>query len=178
MSIQEVAKAATRQINAVVVSSGLMAKTVKVRVGSTKWNSRVSKEFSRTKFLKVHDPNSSLRTGDVISISPGWRVSKTVHHVVSEILAPFGDPIDARPPVPTEEERIAEKEERMKDKLRRRDLRDALARVDGAILKLERNISKAKKAHSGVVEELETERMLLTRKSSLLEQRVSDGKRS
>lgn len=33
-----------------------------------------------------------------------------MHHVVNSILAPFGEPIEARPPVPTAEERIAERE--------------------------------------------------------------------
>lgn len=54
----------------------------------------------------MRDPNSSLRTGDVISITPGVRYSKHVHHVVSSILAPFGTPVSERAPVPTEEERM------------------------------------------------------------------------
>jgi small subunit ribosomal protein S17 len=32
-----------------------------------------------------------------------------VHHVVNSIIAPFGEPIEARPPIPTEEERLAER---------------------------------------------------------------------
>lgn len=77
----------------------------------------------------MHDPRSSLRTGDIISISSGFRVSKTVHHVVNEILAPFGEPIEARPAVPTEAERIAVREERRAAKLeRKRLLAEALAR--------------------------------------------------
>src|SRR6266536_5879385 len=38
MSAQKLAASASRQINAVVVSAGLMQKTVKVRVGVQKWN--------------------------------------------------------------------------------------------------------------------------------------------
>jgi small subunit ribosomal protein S17 len=77
--------------------------------------------FNQSRTILVHDPRSSLRIGDVISISPGWRASKQVHHVVNSILAPFGEPIEARPPVPTPEERIAEREAKRKLKeLRRR----------------------------------------------------------
>jgi small subunit ribosomal protein S17 len=43
-----------------------------------------------------------------------------VHHVVNSILAPFGEPIEARPPVPTVEERIAEREAKKKMKEERR----------------------------------------------------------
>jgi len=120
MSIQKATTAATRQINAVVVSAGLMEKTVKVRIGTQKWNNHIRKKFNNTTHLLVHDPRSSLRIGDIISISPGWRVSKHVHHVVSSIVAPFGEPIEARAPVPTEEERIAERVARQKEKDLRR----------------------------------------------------------
>lgn len=57
----------------------------------------------------VHDPRSSLRAGDIIEISSGWRVSKSVRHVVSRIIAPFGEPIEARPSVMTEVERLEER---------------------------------------------------------------------
>jgi hypothetical protein len=43
MSAQKVAASASRQINAVVVSAGLMQKTVKVRVGVQKWNNHIRK---------------------------------------------------------------------------------------------------------------------------------------
>ncbi|APA13426.1 hypothetical protein SS1G_07970 [Sclerotinia sclerotiorum 1980 UF-70] len=109
----EAAAHASRQINAVVVSSGLMQKTVKVRIGKQVWNKHLQKKFNATQHLLVHDPNSSLNTGDVISISPGWRTSKGVHHVVSSIIAPFGKPISERPPIPTAEERIAERERKL-----------------------------------------------------------------
>lgn len=72
----------------------------------------------------VHDPASSLRTGDIISISSGWRVSKNVHHVVRSILAPFGEPIEARPRVPTEEERMAERIARHAAKVSRKQARE------------------------------------------------------
>lgn len=43
MSVQKIAGAMTRQTNAVVVSAGLMEKTVKVRVGVQKWNKHIGK---------------------------------------------------------------------------------------------------------------------------------------
>ncbi|KAK8018244.1 hypothetical protein PG991_007434 [Apiospora marii] len=74
----------------VVVSAGLMDKTVK--------------SFKYPHYHLVHDPSNSVRQGDVISIAAGWRESSRKKHVVKHILAPYGTPIDARPPVPTEEE--------------------------------------------------------------------------
>lgn len=41
--IPKLAASAQRQINAVVVSSGLMSKTVKVRIGLQKWNKHIGK---------------------------------------------------------------------------------------------------------------------------------------
>jgi small subunit ribosomal protein S17 len=56
----------------------------------------------------------------VISISNGWRVSKQVHHVVNHIIAPYGEPIEARPAVPTLEERLnAERIKRLEKDARR-----------------------------------------------------------
>ncbi|RDL31845.1 uncharacterized protein BP5553_09247 [Venustampulla echinocandica] len=118
--VQKLAASAQRQINAVVVSSGLMNKTVRARIGVQKWNNHIRKDFNHKQHVLVHDPASSLRTGDIISISPGWRVSKRVHHVVRNIIAPFGEPIEARPPVPSEEERMAERERKRAAKEERR----------------------------------------------------------
>ncbi|KAM3072040.1 hypothetical protein ACMFMG_008502 [Clarireedia jacksonii] len=109
MSVQKAANQISRQINAVVVSSGLMQKTVKVRVGQQKWNNHIRKKFNLKKHLLVHDPRSSLRTGDIISITPGTRYSKSVSHVVTSIIAPFGSPIEERPAIPTAEERAKER---------------------------------------------------------------------
>ena len=78
---------------------------------------------TRPHHLLVHDPHSSLHTGDVIALQPGWRVSKTVHHVVTRIIAPWGKPIEERPPVPTEEERLEVREEKRARKLKRREER-------------------------------------------------------
>jgi len=71
-------------------------------------NKLVNKAFSRDEHYLVRDPANSLRTGDIIEMTPGWRVSKNVRHVVTRILAPFGSRIEERPRVPSEEERIEE----------------------------------------------------------------------
>lgn len=60
----------------------------------------------------MHDPRSSLRAGDIVSISTGFRAAKHVKHVVKSIIAPFGEPIESRPPIPTWEELVREKEEK------------------------------------------------------------------
>ncbi|KAI9147889.1 37S ribosomal protein S17 [Paramyrothecium foliicola] len=87
------------EIHGVVVSAGLMQKTVKVRIGGQQWNSIVHKTFSNPKEVLVHDANSSLRTGDVVAIAPGWRTSKGKRHYVKQIIAPFREPLESRPPV-------------------------------------------------------------------------------
>ncbi|CAG7565336.1 unnamed protein product [Fusarium equiseti] len=122
----QVAKAArrvTHELHGVVVSAGLMEKTVKVRVGGQKWNKIVNKWFADPKHYLVHDPNSSLRTGDVVSIVPGWPTSQHKRHVIKEIIAAHGVPVHERPPVPTMEERIAEYEAKKAAKDERRAAR-------------------------------------------------------
>lgn len=56
---------------------------------------------SPTTYL-VRDPNNSLVEGDVVRISSGHRTSKAIHHVVTSIVAPFGEPVENRPPVLSE----------------------------------------------------------------------------
>lgn len=77
----------------------------------------------------VHDPNSSLATGDVVELHR-LRVSKQVEHVVARIVSPFGTPIEERPPIPTPDERLAAYKEKRFAKLRRRDLRERAADGD------------------------------------------------
>ncbi|KAG9246008.1 hypothetical protein BJ878DRAFT_417909 [Calycina marina] len=120
---QKVISAAHRQINAVVLSAGLMEKTVKVRIGTQKWNAHIKKNFNKKAHLLVHDPASSLRTGDIVAVVSGWRTSRHVHHVVDHIIAPFGAPIEERPRVPSEEERIMERVEKKRLKDERRMVR-------------------------------------------------------
>ncbi|KAF4997052.1 hypothetical protein FDECE_12205 [Fusarium decemcellulare] len=122
----QVAKAArrvTHELHGVVVSAGLMQKTVKVRVGGQKWNKIVNKWFADPKHYLVHDPNSSLRTGDVVAIVPGWPTSQHKRHVVKHIIAPYGTSIEERPPVPSLEERIADREAKKATKDERRAAR-------------------------------------------------------
>lgn len=46
----------------------------------------------------------------MVSIVPGWPTSRHKRFVVKHIIAPFGSSIEERPPVPTLEERIADRE--------------------------------------------------------------------
>lgn len=93
------------------------------------------KFFDDPKTYLVHDPNDSLRTGDVVAITPGWRTSKHKRHVVKHIIAPSGTPIEERPPVPTEEERwnaeIARKQAKDERRLARRESENPQRRVPG-----------------------------------------------
>ncbi|KAI9904543.1 hypothetical protein N3K66_001072 [Trichothecium roseum] len=139
--IAKAARRVTHELHGVVVSAGLMQKTVKVRVGGQKWNKIVNKHFPDPKNYLVHDPNSSLRTGDVVSIVPGWPTSQHKRHVVKQIIAPRGVPIEERPPVPTLEERIEEREAKKAAKDARR-----LARRQAAEAEIEEQRAlKAKK---------------------------------
>ncbi|THX02736.1 nucleic acid-binding protein [Aureobasidium pullulans] len=110
----------------VVVSAGKMEKTVKVRLPGQKWNKYLRKHFKDHSDHLVHDPNTSLNIGDVVALRP-FRAAKHVHHVVSEILVPFGTPITQRPPVPSEVESQAEYNAKRSDKLERRTLRRSAA---------------------------------------------------
>ncbi|KAF2272128.1 nucleic acid-binding protein [Westerdykella ornata] len=88
----------------VVVSAGKMARAVKVRVAEQTWNKHMRKYFPSPRTYMVADPNSSLVEGDVVRITSGHRFSKQIHHVVTSIIAPFGTPVDQRPPVLTQEQ--------------------------------------------------------------------------
>lgn len=79
--------------------------------------------FADPKHYLVHDPNSSLRTGDVVAIVPGWPTSQHKRHVIKHIIAPYGTSIEERPPVPSLEERIAEREAKKAAKDERRAAR-------------------------------------------------------
>lgn len=86
----------------------------------------------------VHDPNDSLRTGDIVSISSGWRTSKSKRHVVNRIIAPWGPPIDQRPPVPTPEEREAAHAAERAKKAARKQLRAQAEAMERAVDKAQR----------------------------------------
>lgn len=82
----------------------------------------------------VHDPNSSLVTGDVIEMHR-LRASTGVHHVVARIITPFGTPIAERPPVPTADERLSAYKQKRFAKLRRRSLRREAAKGDAEAIR-------------------------------------------
>ena len=79
----------------------------------------------------VSDPNSSLVEGDVVRIASGWRTSKNIRHVVTDIVAPFGKPVEERPPVLSEEERMAQR-------VRERLMKDVRAAAQGRQTSLQR----------------------------------------
>ncbi|KAL2137959.1 hypothetical protein VTI28DRAFT_7760 [Corynascus sepedonium] len=135
-----------RELHGVVITAGTMDKTVKVRVGGQKWNSFLKKFFDDPKTHLVHDPNNSLRLGDVVAITPGWRVSKTKRHVVKHIIAPgSGVPLGDRPPVPTEEERHAERAARRAAKDERRSVKKLADRVEEHLGVAETILRRARK---------------------------------
>ncbi|RYP65231.1 hypothetical protein DL771_008395 [Monosporascus sp. 5C6A] len=125
-----VARQTAKEFHGIVVSAGKMDKTVKVKLGGMRYEPRVQKYFKEPHYKLVHDPRNSLRQGDVVAISPSWRESQHVRHVVKHIIAPYGPRIDERPPVPTLEERLAERAAKRaaKDE-RRRLLREEAARA-------------------------------------------------
>ncbi|KAL1956194.1 hypothetical protein VTO42DRAFT_7541 [Malbranchea cinnamomea] len=92
-----------------VISAGRMNKTVRVQVIHTEYDKHIRRPFPAKSTVMVSDPRNSLREGDVIQFASGWRTSKNVRHVVERIIAPFGTPIEERPPIPTREELEAER---------------------------------------------------------------------
>ncbi|PGH04370.1 hypothetical protein GX51_03529 [Blastomyces parvus] len=95
-----------------VLTAGRMDKTVRVLHKHTAYHKRLHKSYPASTIYLVHDPCNSLRQGDVIEFSSGWRTSKNVRHVVERIVAPFGVPVDKRPRVLSWPEREALKAER------------------------------------------------------------------
>ncbi|KAK5712578.1 hypothetical protein LTR17_017893 [Elasticomyces elasticus] len=116
-----------RKIIGVVVSTGKMAKTVKVRVPTQRWEPKIGKYFADHTNHLVHDPNDSLVIGDVIELHR-LRVSKAVHHVVGELVTPYGVPLSERPVIPTADDRLAAYKKKRFAKLERRDLRREAAK--------------------------------------------------
>lgn len=77
------------------------------------------------------DPASALRTGDIVRITSGWRTSRHIKHVVTEILAPYGVPLDERPAVMSEAERLQRRRVKREAKVQRRELRQRGGAVEG-----------------------------------------------
>lgn len=86
------------------MSAGKMSRAVKVRVAGQEWNKLFRKHFPSHKHYTVSDPNNSLVEGDVVRITSGHRTSSTIRHVVTAIIAPFGEPVENRPKVLNAEE--------------------------------------------------------------------------
>ncbi|KAL8928449.1 MAG: hypothetical protein Q9208_001682 [Pyrenodesmia sp. 3 TL-2023] len=103
-----------------VVSAGKMMKAVKVRTSKQVYNSFLRKHFTAHQSHLVSDPNSSLREGDVVRIAPAWRASKHIRHVVTEIVSPWGPPVEERPPIPDLEEMAEEMRAKREAKIERR----------------------------------------------------------
>ncbi|CAP49232.1 uncharacterized protein PODANS_5_5580 [Podospora anserina S mat+] len=130
-----------REIHGVVVTAGLIDKTVK--------------HFDDPKTYLVHDPANSLRQGDVIAISPGWRTSKSKRHVVKHIIAPgAGLPISARPPIPSAEELVRQRVVKKEAKEARKSLKDVAE-------KTERSLQFVKAEATEVEKELKTLTLIL-----------------
>lgn len=89
----------TSQKVGVVVSAGKMSRAVKVRIAGQEWNKTFRKHFPSHTHYTVSDPNNSLVEGDVVRITSGHRTSSTIRHVVTAIVAPFGEPVENRPRV-------------------------------------------------------------------------------
>ncbi|KAL9006370.1 MAG: hypothetical protein Q9188_000844 [Gyalolechia gomerana] len=106
-----------------VVSAGKMMKAVKVRTSKQIYNSFIKKHFTAYQSHLVSDPNSSLREGDVVRIAPRWRTSKHIRHVVTEIVAPWGPPVEERPPIPNREEMAEERRMKREAKMERREVK-------------------------------------------------------
>ncbi|KAK3066304.1 hypothetical protein LTR53_017406 [Teratosphaeriaceae sp. CCFEE 6253] len=120
---------AHKKIVGVVVNTGKMAKTVKVRVPGQRWEPKIGKHFADHTNHLVHDPNDSLVIGDVVELHR-LRVSKAVHHVIGGLVTPYGVPESKRPPIPTPDERLAAYKKKRFAKLNRRVLRHGAAKGD------------------------------------------------
>ncbi|KAK0714299.1 hypothetical protein B0T21DRAFT_352227 [Apiosordaria backusii] len=135
-----------REIHGVVVTAGLIDKTVKVRVGGLKWNNFLKKHFDDPKTYLVHDPANSLRQGDVVAITPGWRTSKSKRHVVKHIIAPgAGLPIEARPPIPSAQDLVREKEAKREAKVARRSLKEVADKAKRSLEHAQSLVDEAEK---------------------------------
>lgn len=127
----------TSQQVGVVVSAGKMSRAVKVRVAGQEWNKLFRKHFPSHKHYTVSDPNNSLVEGDVVRITSGHRTSSTIRHVVTAIIAPFGEPVENRP-------RVLNAEELDKLRLQERLLKDVRAAERGREASVHR-LAQAKK---------------------------------
>jgi small subunit ribosomal protein S17 len=152
----------------VVVSAGKMTGAVKVRVAEQEWNKKFRKHFPAPKNYLVRDPNSSLVPGDVVRITSGHRTSKAIHHVVTAIIAPFGEPVEERPPVLTTEQLDEQK-------LKQRLLKDVRSAQRGRQVSIHR-LEQARKQGLQIPSLEEAMRGLRMYEADLKERGVGAGK--
>ncbi|KAI5304711.1 hypothetical protein KEM56_006077 [Ascosphaera pollenicola] len=104
-----------------VISAGRMDRTVRVQYNQFMFHKHLNKTFPDKTVYMVADPNNSLRVGDVIEFSNGWRKSRNIRHVVERIIAPFGSRVEERPPILGREQREAKLQEKREEKLERKE---------------------------------------------------------
>ncbi|KAK0724760.1 hypothetical protein B0H67DRAFT_550469 [Lasiosphaeris hirsuta] len=141
----DVARKTFRELHGVVVTAGLMQKTVKVRVGGRKWNGFLQKYFNDPKTYLVHDPQNSLREGDVVTIVPGFVTSQHKRHVVKHIIKPAGVPIEERPAIPTLDELWGDKDVKKAAKDARRAMRQKIERIENALDLADRMVRRTRR---------------------------------
>lgn len=124
---------------------GKMDRTVRVAHRHTTYDRRLRKTYPKVTHFLVADPRNSLREGDVIEFASGFPKSRTVHHVVERIVAPFGTPIDQRPPVMVREERDAAREEKRAAKWERREQRRVEAGENGSAPGSEEHVGRIRR---------------------------------
>lgn len=136
----------SKSMAGIVVSAGLMRKTVKVRVTRPVFNRRVQKTFAHHVDHLVHDPSSAARLGDVVSIQSGYRASKQVKHLLSAVLTPMGASTEERPSIPTAEELLGQR--KAKRAARDEEMMGVADRVE-RLRVLERGAAKENGAEGG-----------------------------
>ena len=72
----------------------------------------------------------------MVRIARGWHTSKNIYHRATEIVAPWGPPINQRPKIPSDEEMLAinaaKKAAKMERRAQRRDPREVLGEAGGS----------------------------------------------
>ncbi|KAL8735584.1 MAG: hypothetical protein Q9166_000753 [cf. Caloplaca sp. 2 TL-2023] len=135
----------------VVVSAGRMMKAVKVRTVKQVYDSFLRKHYTAYQSHLVSDPNSSLRTGDVVRITLRPPASKHIRHVVTKILAPWGPPADERPPIPSVEELDAQYRAKREARIARREERKKEAKAETGRERSKEKGPSLKEKHTDVV---------------------------
>ncbi|KAL8754425.1 MAG: hypothetical protein Q9199_004349 [Rusavskia elegans] len=135
----------------VVVSAGRMMKAVKVRTVKQVYDSFLQKHYTAYQSHLVSDPNSSLRTGDVVRIAARPPASKHIRHVVTDIVAPWGPPAEERPPIPNLKDLDAQYRAKRDARIARRTQRIEGARAERAGARAVEKGPSLKERHTDVV---------------------------